>query len=397
MSFIGWGGADPPSVADPADYELGTKYVANSDVTVTHARVYGAADSGTLANRRARLWNSAGSLLTTAVLPDTLLPGWNLYEFATPQDITTGQTFYVSYSVIGGYGAGVHALDTDVTSPNGDVTCPAGGNGVLNFTPAQFPSVGSNNSSFFGIDIGFDESGSTAPVIGSIDTDVSNLSVSATANVTDAETLIGATYTFDWGDGTVTSQDEVTASHTYATAGLYALLVIATDASGLTDSMAVPLLLTAPVAPGSLLPNNDLVARAWVGSISALPANKVGLSLPSDETTWESTGFVQLRVTGGSPDPDIPERAPVIEVNCYAVKIGSSKAPWNLASQLAEIIVNETYRTDAAARLVNPGTNYGFALVQSATVVSEIRRITSDVGSYAHVQFDLALRWRHAS
>jgi PKD repeat protein len=397
VTFIGWGGADPPSVADPADYELGTRYVANADITVTHARVYGAADAGTMANRKARLWNAAGTLLTTADLPDTLLPGWNLYEFVTPQDITSGSAFYVSYSVIGGYGAGTHALDTDVSSPNGDVTCPAGPNGMLNFTPAQFPSGGSNNSAFFGIDIGFDESGSTAPVITSIDTDVSNLSVGATANVTDAETLTGATYVFDWGDGTRTSQDEAAASHTYASAGLYALLVIATDASGLSDSMAVPLSLVAPTVPGTLLPNNDLVARAWVGSITGLPANKVGLSLPTDETAWESTGFVQVIVTGGSPNPDVAERAPVIEVNCYAVKVGSSKPPWNLASHLAETIVNETYRADAAARLVNPGTNYGFALVQSATVISEVRRVTSDTGSYAHIQFDLTLRWRHAS
>jgi hypothetical protein len=102
-------------------------------------------------------------------------------------------------------------------------------------------------------------------------------------------------------------------------------------------------------------------------------------------------------VVGGTPNLDIPERAPVIEVNCYAVKVGSSKPPWNLASQLAEIVIAETYRSDAGARLVLPGTGYGLALVQTAAVVSEVRRVSADTGSYAHAQFDLVLRWRNAS
>jgi parallel beta-helix repeat protein len=66
------------------------------------------------------------------------------------------------------------------------------------------------------------------------------LSVTADASgSTDADTTPIATYTFDFGDGTVVGpQAGATATHTYAAAGTYTVSVTATDTAGLTSTPA---------------------------------------------------------------------------------------------------------------------------------------------------------------
>ncbi len=62
--------------------------------------------------------------------------------------------------------------------------------------------------------------------------------VTATIVASDAETLAGATYAVNWGDGNSSTAGTATFTHTYAAAGLYALLASVADADGLSGYAA---------------------------------------------------------------------------------------------------------------------------------------------------------------
>lgn len=152
--------------------------------------------------------------------------------------------------------------------------------------------------------------------------------------------------------------------------------------------------MTAPV----LRANTDLVATTWLGGVTGLSPQMVGAKLPSDNTTWQASGFVTVRVSGGRPSIDTALRGPVVTAETWAVKPGSSKPPWGQAFYLAECIMRACEpRTDQELRAISrtltlPGT-YPPARVLSAYPVSEPRRAYGDSGDYAHVVLDLQLAW----
>jgi len=244
-----WGGADPTEAADPDDYELGVEYQANSDITITHVRIWSGPGEENITNRRARIWSTTGSQQALITLPDDLSTGWSSHALDTPLEKTAGSKFVVSYMTGGNYGFLNNALDSDVPSGDGNVTALAAanatnGNGVFNLTPGSFPAIGPGTHPFYGLDFTYDVGigGNTAPRI----TELTSVEVGATATVTavvaDDETLTGATLRFKWGDGssdTLVTYPTVSAQHTYAASGFYAVLVTLTDASGAADNEAV--------------------------------------------------------------------------------------------------------------------------------------------------------------
>lgn len=146
-----------------------------------------------------------------------------------------------------------------------------------------------------------------------------------------------------------------------------------------------------------LLPNSQLVARAWLQGITGLPSNAVGMDLPKDATAW-ADGFIQTLPVGGDRDRDVPVRRPVMQVVCWAANRTGAKPPWGKANQLAEIIAChcDTDGIDAAAptgRPVTLITGYQAARVQLASVLTEPRPVTNDEARYAGYQFDLLLVW----
>lgn len=252
----GWGGADPVEAVDLDDYELGTQYRANADITLTHARVWTGAGEINLTNRRARVWSTAGAQLGIATLPDDLTTGWSIHAYDTPIEVTSGTQFIASFSTGGNEGALAGALGSAVDSSDGNLTAVAAingvfGNGVYNLQHGSFPATGSGNQSFYGSDVVFTVGigGNTAPVITALVADAAGAVVTATAVYTDAETLVGASTRFSWGDGeadTVVTYPTISAQHTYAESGLYAVLATVTDASGATDYAAEPVQVTVP-------------------------------------------------------------------------------------------------------------------------------------------------------
>lgn len=282
----GWGGADPTVAADASSYELGTEYLANVDITITHIRVWAHATSGSVTTRAGRIWTTAGVLLGAQLLTDTLPAGWSTYALDAPVTRTAGQRFVVSYSTGANYGVVVNGIVAGVPSADGAITATSdatavNGNGVFNVLQGAFPASNSG-APFYGVDvvyqlgIGSDH----APVISAVTLDVEDLDVTATIVVTDEDTLTSATYSIEWGDGASSSGAVATMAHTYAAAGLYAILARVVDATELDDHMAVPVAVYDAVSGMTVAGVMDQLA-ARLRTIPGLRASEVPTRSPN--------------------------------------------------------------------------------------------------------------------
>jgi hypothetical protein len=142
----------------------------------------------------------------------------------------------------------------------------------------------------------------------------------------------------------------------------------------------------------TLRANTELVAIAWLGTVTGLSTSMVAAALPKDATSWTSTGFVTVRTMGGTSSMYTPLRSPVVTVETWATNPNSSRPPWFQANNLAELIDLGCRASDVQRTLTLPG-NYPDARVLSAYLVQEPRRAYGDQGDYAHYVTDLALHW----
>jgi hypothetical protein len=245
----GWGGADPVVTADADDYELGTEYLCNEDVTITHVRVWADATEEGYAGRFGRVWTAAGALLGSVAMPDTLPPGWSSYALAAPIARSTGDQFVVTYSTGGRYGVLAGGLTGNVNSGDGALTALAdagatNGNGVFNETPGSFPA--SNFATpFYGVDVEYTVGAGDAPTITDVSVSADGLDVEVTITASDPSGLGGATYSVEWGDGEASSGASATLTHTYDEPGLKAILARVVDSTDLDDHAAAAIVLYA--------------------------------------------------------------------------------------------------------------------------------------------------------
>lgn len=248
MMAVGWNGADPAQVADADDYALGTAYRANVDITISHLRIHAGAGEESQA-RTGKIWSSGGALITTVTLPNDLPTGWSLHPLDVPLERTAGTVFVVAYDTGGNYSFLNQGLNADVPSADAAVTAlgfanaPNTINGRFNVTPGDFPAQGNAQHAFYGVDFQYTVgiAGNTAPVIQEATVTVAETLATATIVATDEETISGATYRYDWGDGSpVDSTNHPTTfkTHTYVNPGIYPVLLSVTDADGLSDFVA---------------------------------------------------------------------------------------------------------------------------------------------------------------
>lgn len=254
---VAWSGPDPTQIIDADTYEMGTAQKANEDITITGVRVWSGAAPVDLVGRTGTIWSTGGAVLSTTGLPTTLSSGWVEFELDTPVERTLNQQWVVSFGSGGNYGFVNQGLAADVVSSDGAVTslgfagAPGGVNGRFNGTPGDFPATGTAGHGFYGIDVVY-----TLGIGGNTDPEITDLAlvdldgtVTAVASVADAETLVGATLRFDWGDFSVPSVStypDVTESHTYAASGIYAVLVSITDTDGASGYRAGAVRVTLP-------------------------------------------------------------------------------------------------------------------------------------------------------
>ena len=152
---------------------------------------------------------------------------------------------------------------------DGNVTAVAGasgthGNGSFEGTPTQFPTTASGNNAFYGIDCQYSLGigGNTAPRITQLAATAAGAVVTATVVAVDDETLVGATYRYQWGAGTAATVAGTAAAqqHTYTASGTYAVMVSVTDAGGLSDFDAVPVLVVVPAGDLGNLDTGAIIA-----------------------------------------------------------------------------------------------------------------------------------------
>ena len=332
-----WGGADPIEVVDAENYELGTEYLINSDLTISHFRIWTGAGEVSMSGRTATIWTTAGAVLATLSLPNDLSTGWSQHALNTPLERTAGSVIIVSYSTGGNYGALANALDANVNSGDGAVTArgfaSASGstNGKFNTTPGSVPNQGAGTHPFYGVDFVYTlgVGGNTAPRITDTSATASGLTATAAATVEDDESLTGLTLRVDWGDGqnSTVTYPTLSAQHTYASAGTYPLLFRATDSDGLSDYEADYVTVTAADPSVNTLdakamqqalashaaklgqfdsaiglheprmrPTSDLHAALWLNGITPIRAS--GLSTVSARVEWLFRMY-----TGGEQEP----------------------------------------------------------------------------------------------
>lgn len=248
MSF-GWSGSDPSAQLDVSVlYELGTRFHANADVTVTDIRVWSPPSSHSYTNRRARIWNAGlTSVLATATLADVLPSGWTIYTLNTPVGVASGNDIWVTYDVNETYGAIAggyprNSVDNLVTATSGAFTV----------SPPSAP--GTNTGTFYGIDIVYSAGigGNQRPVAG-LTVSAVGLAASGVVTITDESPSL-CNVVLEWGDGAVQAgSGPQTFTHTYTTPGVYAVLVTVTDPPGLVDAAAAPLSVFGPTTADPIL------------------------------------------------------------------------------------------------------------------------------------------------
>ena len=156
---------------------------------------------------------------------------------------------------------------------------------------------------------------------------------------------------------------------------------------------------------GIYYPTPELVAEAWIGQrVPELVPAQVAGSLPADPSTWtqfgtkasNGRGFITcVAIPGSRPNPHVPIRATVVEVNSWAAFPQSNKPAWNVAAQNAEAIRNATEASTAkyTTALTLSLANYRSAIVLSAYLIDEPRRMANDPSGYARFAFYLEVDW----
>lgn len=143
----------------------------------------------------------------------------------------------------------------------------------------------------------------------------------------------------------------------------------------------------------NLRPTPMGTAIAWLSTF--MPA--VASNLPALDS-WPvlsapvRTFTVVPMVVGGS-SLDTPLRVPIVQVETWAAVPGSDKLQLGAAEQQAEEIVTRIYADPFVPVLVRQRTGYDQALVQSARLLTEPRRLDDPDTGYARFVMDMELAW----
>jgi hypothetical protein len=153
------------NVNDPNAVELGMKFRSDVAGTVTGIRFYkGSQNTGT---HTGYVWSGTGTLLASVTFTGETASGWQQANLSTSVAITAGSTYIVAYYAPKGYysaDSNYFATAADNAPLHGLANGTDGPNGVYNYGSAAFPTSGYNSSNYW-VDIVFNSSGSTAPVI----------------------------------------------------------------------------------------------------------------------------------------------------------------------------------------------------------------------------------------
>ena len=142
---------------DPGDYELGVRFEAASDGAIGALRYWrGAEDAADTDTRTLTLWSAAGeALASVAVESAPGRSGWQTGALAAPVAIEAGAGYVASYGTERNYAFTAGFFEDPHSDPDGVLTAPSGGNGVLSGTPGAFPTASYGEANYW-VDVVFE-------------------------------------------------------------------------------------------------------------------------------------------------------------------------------------------------------------------------------------------------
>jgi hypothetical protein len=132
-----WTGAAAPlnpAVSDPNAVELGLKFRADENGSITGVRFY--KGSGNTGTHTGSLWSATGQLLARVTFANETISGWQQADFASPVAITANTTYVVSYHAPNGrFPVNLNYFGTPYTNaPLRTLANSDGGNGVYAYS-----------------------------------------------------------------------------------------------------------------------------------------------------------------------------------------------------------------------------------------------------------------------
>ncbi|KQV33388.1 MULTISPECIES: DUF4082 domain-containing protein [unclassified Rhizobium] len=283
------------STNDPNGVELGMKFVASAQGTITGIRYYKSAlDTGT---HSGSLWTTTGTRLATATFVNETASGWQTVMFSQPVAITAGTTYVASFHSNGNYAVSPNYFNVNRT--NGPLTAPSssssGGNGVYAYgSTSTFPG-GSYNASNYWVDVLFERSASnTAPVAANdpgipaqANTPVSIQASVLLANDNDADgdplTITGVSNAVNGTVAFNSQTNTITFTPTTGYSGAASFRYAISDGRGGTSSAQVSLVVAPPGDTQSLFSSSATPTTVTVNDNS--PVN-LGMKFQADTAGW---------------------------------------------------------------------------------------------------------------
>ena len=253
-------------------WELGTRFRSSVAGHITAIRFWkGSAEVGPHVGR---LWTAGGAQLAAVTFTNESVSGWQEQDLPTPVAISANVEYVVSVSTgpTGHYSATSGFFSTALI--NGELTGPAGANGLYASPPGAFPTQSYQNTSFFR-DIVFVPSGGAgdqvAPVVqltappsgGTVSGQVTLL-----ATATDNVGVAGVQFQVDGqnvGAEDTMSPYSVTWNTMLATNGSHQVTAVARDAAGNVATTSVTVIVNNGGGSGQTLLTTQLPAGQFGG------------------------------------------------------------------------------------------------------------------------------------
>jgi hypothetical protein len=142
-----------PDSADTSSVELGVKFKADADGSVTGVRFYkSAANTGT---HIGSLWSASGTRLAQATFTNESASGWQTVTFSNPVAVTAGTTYVASYfDPSGHYAVASNGLQSAVDNPPLHALANStSANGVFAYSASSTFPTGSYGASNYYVDV----------------------------------------------------------------------------------------------------------------------------------------------------------------------------------------------------------------------------------------------------
>jgi len=275
-----WSSTTTPAVlfdGDTSSVELGVKFRADVDGTITALRFYKSPNS--TGAHAGNLWSSTGTLLATANFVNETASGWQQVSLPAPVNVTANTIYVASYHT-SGYPADSGYFNTtgyDNTPLHAPSTGIAGGNGVYQYgATSAFPNQTFNGTNYW-VDVVFNPSAAdtTPPTV---------VSVTPANGATGVPTNTGVTITFseDMTASTISTSTVELRDAANALMGSTVIYNAATRTATLTPNPA-------------LAPSSSFTVRVLGGAVDPRVKDLAGNALAATFTSSFATA-----ATGGS-------------------------------------------------------------------------------------------------